>query len=383
MIILNHIKHLSRCHTIDLMTFKDRRHPDRLGELPRWCNRIDVVDRPPRWRVLGHMLHGIVRDPHVVVSVSRSDEMSEAINRRLSHTEYDVVLFQLLQTAQFRPSWYQAPTIWCLEDPLALKVERMRYLYAWYKRPLARMWSARLMRYEKAHASTFDRIVCVNKEDSRDYMNLLKAQNFDWVPSGIDVDYFRPSREIPREEGMIVITGNMDHPPNVDAIDYFCREIFPLIWQRVPSANLWLVGSRPVSQVKKWMSSPRVKVTGFVPDIRPYLQKAMVSVCAVRLKIGTQTKILEALACATPVVTSPAGNYGIGGVSGEQLYVAAHPAEFADRVVSLLRGEKWCDISTRGREFVVNRFSWEQSVERLEQIMEQLVPASRSSRVEQ
>lgn len=115
-----------------------------------------------------------------------------------------------------------------------------------------------------------------------------------------------------------------------------------------------------------------------MPDIRPYLQEATVSVCPVRLKIGTQTKILEALACATPVVTTSAGNHGICATSGKHLYVADNPEEFADRVIELLKGDRWNELSQNGRRFVQENFTWSGSGLKLERILEQL--AARSTR---
>ena len=182
---------------------------------------------------------------------------------------------------------------------------------------------------------------------------------------------------------MIVITGNMFHTPTVDAVEFFCNKVFPLICKREPSVTLWLVGDSPVRRVRKWTRNSRIKVTGFVPDIRNYLRQAMVSVCPIRLRIGTQTKILEALACGTPVVTSSAGNHGIGAVSGEHLYVADDPVDFADKTVALLRGERWSEFSRNGRRFVEDNFTWEKSVMKLEQILEQLVATTRKDLVRQ
>ncbi len=377
LITLNHIKQLAARHTVDLISFKNRERGNELGDLPRWCNRIELVDRPPRWRILLQSLLGIARDAPLLVSGFRSAEMTEVVNRRLASTTYDVVLIQLEIMAQFRPDWHQGPTIWNLEDPPALKGERMLPMYPWYARALVRHMNGRHKRYERRQASRFDRIIFVNEQDSRDYKSVLNTANLDWVPHGIDGDVYYPSQEIPRRDGMIVITGTMNHRPNVDAIEYFCREVFPLICKREPSATLWLIGTNPVRSVRKWSRNPRIRVTGYVPDLRPYLRQAMVSVCPIRLRIGNQTKIFEALACGTPVVTTSAGNHGVGGVSGEHLYVADDPLEFADKVVALLKGERWSELSQEGRRFAIENFSWEKSTAKLEQILEQLVAMSR------
>jgi glycosyltransferase involved in cell wall biosynthesis len=382
LIALHHIKHLAAHHTVDLVSFKSRKNPDQLADLPRWCNSIELVDRPPHWRVLMNMVMGIVRDPHPVVSRARSGEMSKVVDRRLADARYDVVLFQM-PMAQFRPNHYPGPTIWNLEEPQALKTQRMLPISPWYSRPWDWIRINRLKHWEKSQASLFDRVTVVNREDSREYGSTIGGARLDWVPSGIDADVFRPSPDIPRRDGMIVITGNMFHPPNINAVEFFCEEVFPLICKLVPSATLWLVGDRPVRRVRKWAADSRIKVTGFVPDIRPYLQQAMVSACPVRLRIGTQTKILEALACGTPVVTSSAGNHGIGGVSGEHLYVADAPEEFAHNIATLLRGERWSELSENGRRFVADNFTWEKSTMKLEQVLEQLLTPSTRDWVQQ
>jgi glycosyltransferase involved in cell wall biosynthesis len=382
LIALHHIKHLAAHHTVDLVSFKSRKNPGQLADLPRWCNSIELVDRPARWRVLMNIVMGIVRDPHPVVSRARSEEMSKVVDRRLADARYDVALFQM-PMGQFRPSRYPGPTMWNLEEPQALKTQRMLSISPWYSRPWTWIRINRLKHWEKSQASLFDRVTVVNREDSREYGSIIGGARLDWVPSGIDADAFRPSPETPRRDGMIVITGNMFHPPNIDAVEFFCEEVFPLICKQVPSATLWLVGDRPARRVRKWATDSRIKITGFVPDIRPYLQQAMVSACPVRLRIGTQTKILEALACGTPVVTSSAGNHGIGGVSGEHLYVADAPEEFAHNIATLLRGERWSELSENGRRFVEDNFTWEKSAMKLEQVLEQLLTPSTRDWVQQ
>jgi glycosyltransferase involved in cell wall biosynthesis len=243
----------------------------------------------------------------------------------------------------------------------------------WYFKPLTQLRIARNASYERKYAARFDRIIFVNREDASDQARRFAGASTDWVSSGMDATAFSPDPGVPRHDGMIVMTGNMFHAPNVDGVEYFCSRVFPLVRQRVENAILWLVGSRPAPAVKKWAADPHIKVTGFVPDVRPYLRQAMVSVCPVRLRIGTQTKVLEALACGTPVVTTSAGNHGIAGTSGEHLYVADDPQEFADRVVSLLQRQRWNELSQNGRRLVVENFTWEASTARLERIVEESI----------
>ena len=375
-IMLNHIRVLSsRHHEVDLISYKDRRNLNDLGELPRWCNKIELVQRPPRWRVLLYLLTRLFIDPLPEISRLRSHQMRRIVAERLSVRHYDAVLFQTLLAAQFRPDEYSGAAIWCLEDPPALKTKKMLAMCPWYSRPLHRRLIDRLRRYDLRHAKRFSCITFVNSEDAAEYRNAVPGAYTDFVPHGI-TEESSSSAVVNRRKGMIVITGNMYHIPNVDAVDFFCRDIFPLICERQPSANLWLVGARPVARVRKWANDPRIKVTGFVPDVRTYLREAMVSVCPVRLPVGTQTKILEALTCGTPVVTFSAGNHGIGAIPGKDLYVTDDPREFATYVASLLSAENWNELSENGRRFVRDNFSWERSAEKLEKLMERLVKST-------
>jgi glycosyltransferase involved in cell wall biosynthesis len=381
MILLNQIRELGTRHTVDLISFRNGKTPDELGDLSRWCHHIELVDRPPKWRRLANVLTSLADPVPLRASALRSPEMTAVIGRYLAQGDYDAVLFQTLMMGPFRPEWFKGPTIWNLEDPIALKEQRMLPFCPWYSKPLSWERMARGSRYERNYIPQFDCVTFVNEEDCREYRGSFPGSRLDCAPSGIDVNAFSPREDIPRRDGMIVITGNMFHQPNVDAVEYFCRKVFPLICKEVPNATLWLVGARPVKSVSKWSKDSRIKVTGFVPDTCTYLREAMVSVCPVRLRIGTQTKILEALACGTPVVTSSAGNHGIGAISGEHLYVADDPAEFAEDVISLLKRHRWDEFSKNGRRFVVDNFSWGRSARKLEHILEELVAAKTANSV--
>lgn len=368
----HHIEHLSKHHDVDLISFVNAEADGtKKGGLAEWCRQIDTVALPT-WQSALTLGLRLLRQEPFQVSFMHSAKMAEIINCRLRTQTYDGVIFQLTRMAQYRPDWYEGPTLLNMVDPFALNYQRSLAWRPWHLRPVFRAEIKRLKGYEARQARRFDRVLLISAADVRDYSLLLPGAKMDWVPHAIDVNNFSPTGAA-RQAGRIVLSGNMFHAPNVDAVEYFCRKIFPLVRQQAPSANLWLVGSKPAASVRKWGITEGIRVTGFVPDIRPYLNQAMVSVCPVRLNVGTQTKVLEALAMGTPVVATSAGNHGIGAVTGNHLYVADSPAEFAERVVGLLRGERWSELSQNGRRFVVENFTWEKSVARLERIFDELV----------
>ena len=107
------------------------------------------------------------------------------------------------------------------------------------------------------------------------------------------------------------------------------------------------------------------------------MERAMVSLCGVQVVVGAQTKVLEAMGCGTPVVSTPAGNYGIDGVSGRELHVAEGAEAFAARAIELLEGQGWDDMSAAGRRLVLDRFAPARAGAQLERAIQDAVAARR------
>lgn len=225
------------------------------------------------------------------------------------------------------------------------------------------------MRYERQVLPKLAKVLLLSRADVDDMRSKRKLNNLSWVPYAVDQSVnARPLGREDRDEGTIVFSGNMDHLPNVDGALYLLRSVFPLILNLYPSATLKIVGANPSTRILNAATpfKERVIVTGRVPNLADHLRRAVVSVCPVRLKIGVQTKVLEALSWGTPVVTTSAGNSGVEGVSGQHLWVEDDPKSFAGRVVALLNGQHWLNLSQAGKRLVDERFSWNRSVKKLE-----------------
>lgn len=252
-----------------------------------------------------------------------------------------------------------------------MRLQRMQQLSLWtpWQRMKLSIHTKVMERYERAVLARLGRILVLSDTDRSDLMRRQDLVNVGRVPYGVDV---KAPEDIAgwdeRTEGMIVFTGNMFHPPNVDGAMYFLRSMFPLVLAQHPSAVLWIVGARPDPRIHAAAArfGDRVRITGLVPDIAAYMRRARVSICPIRLKIGAQTKILEALSWATPVVTTSAGNSGIGASSGRDLWIEDAPEAFAQRVLGLLRGEDWARLSAAGQRFASEQFSWQRSAAELE-----------------
>jgi glycosyltransferase involved in cell wall biosynthesis len=159
-------------------------------------------------------------------------------------------------------------------------------------------------------------------------------------------------RNVPRKPILLFI-GGFKHHPNLDGILWFANEVLPLIHQKVPNAELLIVGSHPTKEVSALNNYDGIKVIGFVPDTIPYLNKAAVSIAPLRYGAGMKGKVSEALAAGIAVVTTSLGIQGFSAISGEHLLVADEAQQFANHVITLLNDPTEAfAMGARGRRLV-------------------------------
>jgi glycosyltransferase involved in cell wall biosynthesis len=202
------------------------------------------------------------------------------------------------------------------------------------------------------------------------------------VPNGVDLAVWRrEARSLGRDE--IVLTGAMDYPPNVDAAIHLVDVILPRVRAAVPTVHVSIVGRDPAADVVALGGRPGVSVTGFVNDIRPYLERAAVFAAPIRYGAGIQNKVLEALAMEVPVVASPLAAEGLRTEDGDvpPVDVARGPAEAAERIVARLRlAAAGAEADPALRRYVADHFDWGRNADRLEGILADAADSGRDGR---
>jgi glycosyltransferase involved in cell wall biosynthesis len=171
----------------------------------------------------------------------------------------------------------------------------------------------------------------------------------------------------------LVFVGGFLHEPNVDAVLWFMKDVYPLIDARHPGTDLWIVGQEPTGEIEA-LASRHVHVLGWVPETAPYLNRALVSVAPLRYGSGMKGKIGEALEYGVPVVTTSVGAEGIGIVNGVHALVADTPREFADAVCRLMEDEAlWNSVSAAGGQLLEQRWGSARMRDRLEALLSELL----------
>jgi glycosyltransferase involved in cell wall biosynthesis len=198
------------------------------------------------------------------------------------------------------------------------------------------------------------------------------------IPNGVDIDYFAPEGR-PIESGTIVFEGSMGFFPNAHGAVHFAHEIFPRILAEVPTARFQIVGNKPTPEVAG-LASERIEVTGFVDDVRPYLDRAAVFVSPLRTGGGIKNKILQAWAMGKACVATSVCTGGLAVREGENILIRDDPTAFADAVVRLLRdARESARLGANARKTILEHYTWERQAEKLEALMRRLVSGSSSA----
>jgi glycosyltransferase involved in cell wall biosynthesis len=210
--------------------------------------------------------------------------------------------------------------------------------------------------------------VVVSDLDSSRLRELAPTDAITTVPNGVDIEYFRANGTHSAKPGTLIFVGGMDWFPNRDAMELFVAEIWPALLSDDSNRRMTIVGRKPPAAVVAAAQDPRLRVLGFVDDVRPHLENASIYVCPIRLGGGTRLKILDALAMSRPLVSTEFGVEGLGLTDGEHYLSASTPADFVRQVRRLeadpaLRQR----LGDAGREFVARHYSWPRVAESLEE----------------
>ena len=229
----------------------------------------------------------------------------------------------------------------------------------------------KLRRYEKHLAQIFDRYTVTTRGELEEYKTLGGPHPATVIPNGVETSYFHRRAADHPDSAMLVFLGRMDYYPNAEGVLYFAREVFPLVRQAMPEAQLRIVGSNPSEEIKSLARTPGISVTGHVPDVRSHLEAAAASIVSLRIARGTQNKILECMAMGIPVVSSSQAAKGIQATPGQHLLVADGPQEFASRVLDLLRNPALRrQLADAAHQQVLSVHTWPSSLRILDTVLD-------------
>lgn len=266
------------------------------------------------------------------------------------------------------------PIIWDSVDSISMLFRQAASSSkSFFGRWLTRFELGRTESYERWLVGQFERVLVTSQLDKNAFLSLqpsgFRDSRITVLPNGVDLDYFSPDNSVTREPDSLVLSGKMSYHANITMALHLVEKIMPLIWSERPGVKVYIVGKDPSKEVKNLGDDPRITVTGTVDDIRPYLRKASISVTPIMYGAGIQNKVLEAMACATPVVSTPRATSALSTQPGQDLISAEAPQAFAEAVLGLLdNSELRREIGEAGRRYVETNHRWSNIVERLVEV---------------
>jgi glycosyltransferase involved in cell wall biosynthesis len=210
--------------------------------------------------------------------------------------------------------------------------------------------------YERAHRHVIDRVWVVSEGDQRAMRRLAGIKHADLLPNGVDSHLFAPGRETVRDNSA-VFWGRLDFGPNIQALEWFCQRVWPLIRRQVPSGALTIIGFHPTPQIQAIAGRDGIELRANLRDLRTDARSHAVAVMPFVSGAGIKNKLLEAAAMGMPIVGTATAGRGLRGTPPFEL--CASPESFAEAVVDLWRNRaKREQMGAAAREWVVTHHTW-------------------------
>lgn len=332
----------------------------------------------PRVRSFTNMLRALPSRVPLQSVYSWQPGLVSDLNGR-THEQFDIVHVEHLRGAQYGlhlKNNIKLPIIWDSVDCIThLFRQTAASSQDWRGRWRSRLDLKRTSRYEGWLLSQFDHVLVTSETDRRELLNLAQTtdkiyeQKVSVLANGVDLDYFRPGDEQNREPATLVVSGKMSYHANVSMVLHLFNNIMPHVWAERPDVRLLVVGKDPTREIQALGEHSAVTVTGTVDHLPPYLQRATIAVAPLTYGAGIQNKLIEAMACATPIVTTPQTITSLQVEPGQHLLVGHRPAEFAAQVLHLLNNPALRrQLGQSGRRYIEQNHHWPSIAARLETI---------------
>ncbi len=370
--IFHYVRHLSKHHRFDLLCYGDGDAPEEIRDM---FGSIRAFPAPKSEKgSLASRLGTAFRPSQMM---SESPEFRAHLAQRLACDGYDLVWMSGWDTVISVPRPCPVPLLADIVDDGVLEHWRefkSRHGLRRRLRAAKRLIDNILM--ERYFFAPADACLVVSERDAGTFSRVCPRTPVRVIQNGVDEEIFRPLGGA-QDSATVIFEGSMEFPPNVDAARYLVTEILPIVKRQVPQVRVVLVGRDPAPEVKA-LASENVQVTGFVDDVRPYLDSATIFVCPMRKGAGIKNKLLQAWSMGKPVVASATATGGLEVREGENILVRNGADAIAAAIVELLRDPKRRKaMGTAARESVLAHYTWARKATELEALM-RFVSTSRS-----
>ncbi|MDD1757916.1 MAG: glycosyltransferase [Methanotrichaceae archaeon] len=339
------LKGAAQNHNIILVTFvqlpEHELKKENLDHLRSFCKAVYPFEIPAdmsRTKLATMLFLNLFSSLPFVAQKYDAPLMRQRIRGIIQEGHIDLVHVDMLPLAAYISEFENLPKILVNHN-----VESVR-LYRWFRtepNPVKKVFLGiqwlKLKTFEQSAMNKFDGCVVVSELDRELLIKMGVKSRLFVVPNGTNTKFFKPNNNKVIENSVLWI-GHMDVHTNKDAVLYFWKDIYPILKKRYPQVKMTFVGTAPPKEIADAApQDPLLKATGFVDDIRPYIDEAAVMVVPIRIGSGTRLKILDAMAMGKAIVSTSVGCEGLNVNDGKDILIADSPEDFAGKTIELLK----------------------------------------------
>jgi glycosyltransferase involved in cell wall biosynthesis len=358
----NILRHLARHYEVTLLSYyggpRDRAYESAIVErLPQ----TQIIHTAAPEGALSMRLDYIRRlaspAPYAVTKFTHP-KVQRSVVKSLTGNQFDVAVCDFLSASMNFPDHPKTPRVLFQHNVETVLWQRMAETEtAFWRKRSYKIEAAKMARYEKNALARFPRIIAVSNRDRDEMLKMHPTSRITVVPTGVDTELYRVALSSAGDPPIIVFTGSMDWEPNIDAVEYFCRQIWPAVLAEFPNALFQIVGRNPHPRVQR-LANHSIQVTGKVASVADYLSPATVVIVPLRIGGGTRLKIFEAMAMGKALVSTSIGAEGLDVTPNRDLFLADTPEIFASSILNLLRQPDLRHNCERNAAIVAARYDW-------------------------
>ncbi len=358
----NLIKQLSKHHELFWInrTTRGKVKDNYISEMQKYFKLMKIVEWDYRQNYAELVKSLFTNEPYIIRRF-RSSEMKNTVEKMINDNEFDLILCDHIYLAQYLPETIvgKMPVIPNNEDCGFTFYKRMSENSGFIRKLYARSQWEKILKYEIAVLEKFKSYITTSENEKELISSYYDKARIFVIENGVDTGYFK-FREHQPSGANLIFTAWFGYYPNVEAVNYFVRDIFPLIRKVLPDATFTIAGKEPPQSVIDLGKMDGIKVTGYVEDIRTLLRDANVAVIPLKSGGGTRLKILEAMSSGIPVVSTPIGAEGLRYSEGENILIGKSDRDFAEKTVRVIRDSSLAEgLSLKARLLVEEEYDWE------------------------
>lgn len=370
------LSHLGRHHQTTLVTFyQGQKLPDEYREeIEKLGVELFVIYLDPIKAGLRTVPLTLFSNQPLEIAYYNQPEFGFMVEKLVQERNFDLAFAFFMRTAEYL-KLLPLKKILMAEDCRVLYQKRSYEESKNLKQKIIRYWEfKKLTSYEPKIVNYFDAVTFVTQNDIESMKQENPNGKYRLLTNGTDTEYFVPP-ENPKIRNGILFSGKLDIWANVLMIERIVKEIFPLIQEKVPDAKLKIVGSNPSRWIES-LESDSISVHKNVPSMLPYLQNSELFLHPHSGGSGIQNKLLEAMSCGCPVVTTKTGIQGIPVKNGESVLIGNTSEEMAEHSIKLLKDKDFAiNIGNNARKVILDNLSWERVYKMLDELIEEVAAA--------